>query len=155
MRYVIRLNRKMAPPYVLHLYSNRLVTTGCLSRSSRLYFTYVTTTQQERTAMDFYQSQCHDTGSHFKALQIYISHLQFALGPAYMYIHMYAIWNQSIQAMVYFKPVASSSCAIAISHRHISWTLLHSVNASTIHTIYTKINCMKLSSQSASVMHVR
>ena len=41
MRYVIRLNRKMAPPYVLHLYSNRLVTTGCLSRSSRLYFTYV------------------------------------------------------------------------------------------------------------------
>ena len=43
IRYVTKLMRKRNPPYVLHFSSNRLVTTGCLSRSSRLYFTYNTT----------------------------------------------------------------------------------------------------------------
>ena len=47
IRYVIRLNMKKAAPYLLHLYSNRLVTTGCFSRSSRLQFFYNNTNRRE------------------------------------------------------------------------------------------------------------
>ena len=44
MRYTNKLTKKTIPPYLLHLYSNRLVTTGCCNNFVREYSTYTNTT---------------------------------------------------------------------------------------------------------------